>query len=269
MSDDGDDELRSRRGLFAHDVDSYEAGRPHYPERVYELLATRAGLARGTRIVEIGPGSGQVTARLLDLGASVVAVELGAAFVDRLRLKFAGRPLEVVHGAFERVALAPASADLVVAATAFHWIPADAGLDRAAAVLRPGGSLALWWTVFGDSTRPDPFHDALLPVLARVAPEVVEPADAATPHALDVPARVGEIAATGRFDAVEHELIRWVGRHTSDELRALFASFSPWLALPPPRRAAALDALEALARDEFGGIVERPYVTAVYWARRR
>ena len=29
-----------------------------------------------------------------------------------------------------------------------------------------------------------------------------------------------------------------------------------------------LDALEALARDEFGGVVERPYLTPIYVASR-
>jgi hypothetical protein len=52
-------------------------------------------------------------------------------------------------------------------------------------------------------------------------------------------------------------------------VRALFASFSPWLALPQDERAAALDALERLATDEFGGVVERPYLTPVYLAAKR
>jgi hypothetical protein len=30
-----------------------------------------------------------------------------------------------------------------------------------------------------------------------------------------------------------------------------------------------LDAIERLAADEFGGVVERPYLTALYLARRR
>jgi predicted amidohydrolase len=40
------------------------------------------------------------------------------------------------------------------------------------------------------------------------------------------------------------------------------------LALPPDRRREVLDALEALARDEFNGLVERPYLTSIYVASR-
>jgi hypothetical protein len=44
----------------------------------------------------------------------------------------------------------------------------------------------------------------------------------------------------------------------------LFASFSPWLALPPDQRTRVLDELERLAHDHFGGVVERPYLTPIY-----
>ena len=160
------------------------------------------------------------------------------------------------------------------AATSFHWVPTADGLRRAADILRPGGSLALWWNVFGDLNRADPFHEALLPVLERLAPELVDAPSAANPgtgahmYALDADARIAEIDASERFGPVHHEVVAWTGRHTPDKARALFGSFSPWLALPADQRTVVLDALEALARDEFDGVVERPYLTSVYVASR-
>jgi 16S rRNA (adenine1518-N6/adenine1519-N6)-dimethyltransferase len=47
-------------------------------------------------VIEIGPGRGALTAKLLDRAARVVAIELDSALVDHLRHRFAGRPLEVV-----------------------------------------------------------------------------------------------------------------------------------------------------------------------------
>ncbi len=61
-------------------------------------------------------------------------------------------------------------------------------------------------------------------------------------------------------------MIRWVGRHTSTELRTFFASQSPWLALEPTRRFRLLDEVEQLVERYFGGVVERPYLTPVYLA---
>jgi SAM-dependent methyltransferase len=240
--------------------------------RVYELLEELGALRAHARVLEIGPGTGQATGELLARGGTVSAIELGPDLAARLRRKHPDPALTVTTGAFEAIELPAGSFDLIAAATSFHWVP-EGSVARCADLLDRDGWLAMWWTVFGDASRPDPFHDALLPLLADLAPEVLD-ADGARPtirlpHALDTPARIAEIDASGRFGAVHREDIHWTGRHDRAQLRALFGSFSPWLALAPERRARVLDAMDALARDEFGGVVERPYVTAVYAARRR
>ena len=266
---------RHRRGSFAEEVDAYDGGRPGYPDRVYELLRQRCGLRAGARVLEIGPGTGQATRRLLDAGASITAVELGAELALRLESNLRGRDLRVQVGAFEDMPFEDGSFDLVVAATSFHWLPANERLHRCADVLRTGGALALWWNVFGDPDRADPFQDALTPVLERLAPALLEvpgagnPTTGQPPYALDTAARRAEIDASSRFGPVHHEVIAWTGRHRPDALRALFASFSPWLALPPDQRTRVLDELERLAREDFGGIVERPYLTPVYVAAKQ
>jgi 16S rRNA (adenine1518-N6/adenine1519-N6)-dimethyltransferase len=49
-------------------------------------------------VVEIGPGRGALTEKLLRRAARVVAIEIDAALVDHLRTRFAGEPrLEIVH----------------------------------------------------------------------------------------------------------------------------------------------------------------------------
>lgn len=273
---DGSFELHlQRRGLFSSEVDAYDLGRPGYPERVYALLRECGGLRPGAAVLEIGPGTGQATGRLLDEGASVVAVELGAAMAARLEAKYADRDLTVNVGAFEDVTLDGESFDLIVAATSFHWVPPEAGLRHCGDLLRPGGWLALWWTYFGDPDRPDPFRDAVTPIFAELAPSLVSVFPGVAfesgprPYALDVTARTAEIDATGRFGPVHHEVIPWTGRHTPAELRALFGSYSPCLALAPDERGAVLDAIEELAGNTFGGLVERPYLTLMYLAQRR
>src|SRR5437764_2919366 len=265
---------RQRRGLFSSDVAAYDSARPGYPERVYELLRETCGLGPGSDVLEIGPGTGQATGRLLDHGASVVAVELSPEFAALLEAKYAERSFTVAVGPFEDVALDPASFDLVVAATSFHWVPTEVGLRRCAELLRPGGWLALWWNYFGDPDRPDPFRQALTPIFEELAPSLVDvfPGAAfmagAHPYVLDAPARVAEIDATGHFGPVRCETIPWTGRHTGAELRAMFATFSPCLALPEGQRAVVLDAIEHLAGETFPGVVERPYLTRMYLARR-
>ena len=275
MNVDGSFELHlQRRNLFSSDVLAYDTGRPGYPDRVYELLQRVCGLGPGSDVLEIGPGTGQATGRLLDCGARVTAVELGAEMAAALEAKYKDQDLSVVVGAFEEVVLDPASFDLIVAATSFHWIPPETGLPRCADLLRPGGWIALWWTYFGDPDRPDPFRDAVIPIFEELAPALIDPFPGiaflagANPYAVDQEARTAEIDASGRFGPVRHEIIPWTGRHTPAELRALFASYSPCLALPAADRARVLDAIERLAADTFAGVVERPYLTLIYLAQR-
>jgi SAM-dependent methyltransferase len=265
-----DDETRlALAATFNGVADGYDA-RPDYPDEIYSLLVSRGGCGPGTRVVEVGPATGLVTRRLLDLGATVSAIEPGPALAQRLRERTEGRSCEVIVASFEDAPLPDAAFDLLAAATSFHWVEPDVGFAKAARVVRPGGWIALWWTIFGDASRPDPFERALRPLLREHAPELqFDPFAGSVPYGLDVDARVAEIDATGAFEPVEHHVVSWEGHHDASGIRALFATYSPWLALPDEARARTLDAMEQLARDEFGDEVVRPYQTAIYLARRK
>src|SRR5262245_1185306 len=52
---------------------------------------------RGALVLDIGAGHGALTAALVQRGARVIAVELHPARVRRLRRRFAGLPVTVVH----------------------------------------------------------------------------------------------------------------------------------------------------------------------------
>ena len=125
-------------------------------------------------------------------------------------------------------------------------------------------------------SRPgDPFYDALRPVVESHGLGVVEmvgvraAGPGATPCFMDREARAADIDATGAFGRVRHEMIHWTGRHSPRAIRALFASLSSCLDVAPNRLRPLLDEVESLATGTFGGVVERPYRTAVYLAQRR
>lgn len=264
-----DDEDRRRHGLaFDRSARDYEHGRPDYPDEIFELLRERCGLGPGTRVLEIGPGTGQATLRLLEIGAHVTAVEPGPALAARLAERAGEADLEVIVSSFEDAEPPEAAFDLVCSATAFHWVEPDVGLARAARTLREGGWLALWWTVFLDDDRPDPFRGALQELLEVKAPHLVADERAPLHHALDVATRSAEIDATGLFGPVEHGIFRWDGRHDVLGIRRFFETVSPWMALDDDLRAELLEDVERLAAERFGGEVVRPYQTVIYTARR-
>ena len=253
------------RHVFGKAAAIYAAARPDYPDRVYDILRDRCQLGPTSRIVEIGAGSGQATKRLLEVGAHVVAVEPSEALAGHLRAALKAQRLEVVVAAFEDVDLAPSSFDLVTAATAFHWLEPGQALPKIASILRPGGWLAVWWNVFGDPDRPDPFHAATEPLLRDLAPGPSAGARG-LPYALDVAARTAELENHG-FEDVEHEAERWTLRLDAPQTRRLYETYSNIARLPDSQREMVLAEIERIAAVEFGGRVERQMVTPVYTAR--
>jgi len=152
---------RFGRQAFGASPDGYHAGRPDYPDWVFQTLCERCGLARGAAVFEIGAGTGKATRRLLDLGADpVVALEPDPRLAAFLRQTAGDAALRVMISSFEEAALDAASFDLGVCATAFHWLDENAALLKVADLLRPGGWWAAFWNVFGDDSRPDHFHHA-------------------------------------------------------------------------------------------------------------
>ncbi len=131
------------RSTFDQAAELYDRTRPGYPAALFDDLAELTSIGPGSRVLEIGPGTGQATLPLAERGCQVVAVELGADLAAVARRNLAGFPrVEVVTAAFEDWPLPAEPFDLVLAATAFHWIDPSVRVGKVADALRPGGSLA-------------------------------------------------------------------------------------------------------------------------------
>ena len=148
-------DVREGRRVFGRDAAGYDRARPGHTDRVYEILRERCGLGPETRVLEIGPGTGQVTRRLLELGARrLVAVEPDAELATYLAAATGGAP-EILETPLEEAELPRDAFDLAVAASSFHWIEAERGLAAVMTALRPGGWWTMWWThTSGTTTVP-------------------------------------------------------------------------------------------------------------------
>ena len=257
------------RTLFGVGRAFYDEARPEYPAEVYETLASRCGLEAGSRVFEVGAGTGQVTERLAQAGARVAAIEPDPELAGLLSEKVEGRFQEVSVDAapFEDASLPTASFDIGVAATSFHWIDPAVGLQKARDLLVPGGWWAMWWNVFMDSTRPDPFYEATREIMAPLGRSPSAGATGRPPFALDVERRKAELEAAGLSDTGV-ETIRWTARLDTARTRALYATFSPISQLPADERERVLDAIATVAEDTFEGCVERPFQTVLYTSQR-
>jgi protein-L-isoaspartate O-methyltransferase len=66
-----------RRSTFDEAAELYDRARPGYPAALFDDLVELAGIGPGSRVLEIGPGTGQATVPLAERGCRIVAVELG------------------------------------------------------------------------------------------------------------------------------------------------------------------------------------------------
>ena len=105
---------------------------------------TASRLQPGSRVLEIGCGTGQLSVPLAQHGAELVAVEVGpnlAAIARRNLSDFPAARVEV--GGFEEWPLQAEPFDAVVAASALHWIDPSVRFAKPARALKPGGTLVV------------------------------------------------------------------------------------------------------------------------------
>jgi SAM-dependent methyltransferase len=100
-------------GVFHVDDASYDDFMGRYSAVLSPLFADFAGARAGRRVLDVGAGTGALTAEMVRRGAEVVAVEPSPEFVAALRSRFP--ELEVHETAAEQLPFADDSFDLAVA----------------------------------------------------------------------------------------------------------------------------------------------------------
>jgi ubiquinone/menaquinone biosynthesis C-methylase UbiE len=148
-----------QRVLFDEVADLYAATRSGYPSEIVDFAIRTAGLEHGSVVLEVGCGTGQLTASLAGRGFELTALDIGPSLVAAARRALGAAAVTFVASSFEDFAAPDASIDLIVCATAFHWIDPEVRFSKAARLLRPGGWLALMGT---EERYDDPLGAALL-----------------------------------------------------------------------------------------------------------
>jgi len=137
---------------FSDKVQNYVKYRPSYPKEVLDYLRSGGELPDNAHIVDIGSGTGIFTKLLLDEGYWVYAVEPNAEMRTAAEELLGHYPrFTSVDGSGEQTTLESHIADMIVSATAFHWIDPEKAKVEFARVLKPGKKVALIWNI----RRPD------------------------------------------------------------------------------------------------------------------
>lgn len=251
------------RNGFDEVAELYDRVRPGYPDGLFDELA--AALPPSPLVVEVGPGTGQATKGLVARGARVTAVELGPRLAAALARNLP--TVDVVIGPFENVDLAPGTFDAVVAASSYHWVPPEVRMSRPAALLRPGGHLALIALNQVASPADRGFFDEVHDVFSRYGlPGTHEPVPT---HEDLVPQFVDEIVAWPEFEEPSIHCYRWDQNYTARAYVELKRTDSNSRAMTDPQaREAMLAEVETLIDSRYGGWIVRPLTASLVLARR-
>lgn len=255
---------------FQSGGEHYDAVRPSYPAAAVDWVladlpdgvapgphATPGARGRGVDVVELGAGTGLFTrlmaARPADEVRSVAATEPSAsmrAVLVREAGSGAGGRVRVSAGTGEATGLDAESADVVVAAQAWHWMDPVAASAEAARVLRPRGRLAAVWNQLDTSV---PWVHRLTRIM----------------HAGDVhAARPEQRRFAAPFGAEEHGRWSWSLPQTPADLHGLMASRAYWLRADAQIRARMGANLDWYLHEHLGhgadAVLEVPYVTVAW-----
>ena len=214
-------------------------------------------------------------------GARIVCVEPGTSLAEAARANLSRWPnVGVVTTSFEDFDGPTSSFDVVVSATAFHWVDPHVSYAKAAMLLSERGWLALVTNTHsrGGTHTDERFAEAIRHLHRRLAPEV---GDWDFPAAEEIQHRAlagGDIASVwARVErklsdppAVGHLFGRptvktypWLATYDKDAYLAMLASQSSYGLMDPARRDELLARIGTLIEEELEGTVSKEYVTVL------
>jgi len=153
---------------FERTADAYERGRPGYAEAALDAVPVRADAV----VLDLAAGTGKLTRQLVRRFERVVAVEPLAGM--RAVLQLVVPEAEALPGTATNIPIGDDAVDAVFVGEAFHWFGNEDAVREIARVLRPGGTLAIFFNQADgkiEPSLPQEFRDALDAVALVKPPE--------------------------------------------------------------------------------------------------
>jgi SAM-dependent methyltransferase len=234
---------------FGAEAGRYDRARPGYPGALVERIVAASP---GRRVLDVGCGTGIVARQFQAAGCEVLGVDPDARMAGHAR----ERGLEVEVATFETWATNGRAFDTIVSGQAWHWVDPVAGAAKAAAALRPGGRLAVFWNVF---QPPAGLGEAIAETYRRVLSDPLAdlPSGLWDRPLLGLYETMGDKAAggmgqAGAFGDPEQWRFGWERSYTRDEWLEQVPTFGGFSRIPPDRQEQILAGIGA-AIDAAGG----------------
>jgi SAM-dependent methyltransferase len=249
---------RRRASSFGDDPEEYDRVRPQYPVELVDAL-----LAEHPRtVLDVGCGTGIASRLFMARGCDVLGLEPDgrmAAVARRSGVTVEESTIEEWHSNGR-------SFDLLTAGQAWHWVDPRKGAVKAAAVLRPGRRIGLFW----NQARADAsVRPALDSAYARHAPDLGWRSVLMGQRDVSLYEDIAEaLRRTGEFERVSLQLFGHDVVYSTEEWVDLARTHSDHRTLPSVQLAALL-AGSRTEIDRVGGSVPVHYETTLVTGTRR
>ena len=250
--------------MFDRTARYYDKYRPGYPEEIINALIEKTGIEQGSKLLEIGSGSGKATNHFAPKGYDILCIDPGEQLVEAGRKKFesfGNVRFEVAR--FEEYDAPEGVFDVVFSAQSFHWVPQSAGYQECARVLKKGGYLAPFWNMYIT------YDNALDNELMEISDRYGGIADFLSESGCEerIATIVSGIAKSGLFGTPEVHRVPWKERYSPDDYFGFMLTGNAFVRKTDEEKERAYrDILNLAGRN--GGIIERPYLCVLYIAKK-
>ncbi|WP_370947722.1 class I SAM-dependent methyltransferase [Amycolatopsis sp. cg5] len=222
-------------------VDNYAKHRRGYRPDVIEYLAASFGIGAGSRVLDLGCGTGQLAYPFAAVAGAVIGMDPSVDMLARARAGSTASNITWLLGADTDVPtletlLGKESLDLTVIGSALHWMEPAPLFAALARLLRPGGGIAVTANGIPMWTHDTPWSRALVEVSTKYLGKL----DMTGCGTGDTQrAGYAEALRAAGFTDVEEERFDYTEEHTADAVIGSLYS------------AANLDALTGEQRADF------------------
>jgi SAM-dependent methyltransferase len=249
------------RSTFNKSAKSYDQVRPGYPEELIDDVLVLSSIPKGGKILEIGCGTGKATEMFATRGYAMLCLDLGPDLAAVAEEKFRALDnVRIVTTSFEDWDPGDRRFDLIIAATSFHWVDPAIAYVKSSAVLKPAGSLVIFWNTYAGSNEG--FFHRVQDIYRICAPSMKSAAE----H-LNQPDR--EPLSRALFHEPVCRSYRWAREFSAQEYIDLLGTYSDHIRLPEAERRTLFLGIADLINQEFEGRVLKHYETILRIRRKR
>jgi ubiquinone/menaquinone biosynthesis C-methylase UbiE len=253
-------ELNFLRQTFNEVPLLYNEARPGYPDELFSTLTQVTNLHKDSKLLEIGPGTGQATKPLAKKGFDITCVEIGNSLTELAKYELRHYTnVQIVTSAFEEVVLPAAYFELVFAATSFHWIEPSVKFLKPHRLLKNNGHLAIIHTNHVSDEKGDVFFNLSQPIYDRYGftdkhrkPQL--------PGIKDIkPDEMDERL----FRLIHFEIFPVVITYSAKNFVRLLNTYSNHLAASKEVQTAFFQKIETLIMDKFQGKIDKHFAMSL------